>query len=122
MHSTAGTEAREPILGDRNLLQGLLLYASSCCSAGHLFDRVWVIAVGCILWAVMAASFCTTSSVSALSLSLWAVTGVGLALIVPNVQSTIAGQVPVRCCYGPQQTLEVACSFWVKHIRGGCER
>lgn len=60
-------------------------------NAGHLISRVWVIAVGCILWGIMAAAFCMTQAVSPLSLSLWAITGLGLALIIPNVQSTIAG-------------------------------
>lgn len=81
-----------------SMLGGLTLARAMCQAlasplgglAGHLFSRVWVIAIGCILWGVMAAAFCMTRVISALSLSLWAVTGLGLALIIPNVQSTIA--------------------------------
>lgn len=81
-----------------------------------------MIAVGCILWAVMAAAFCTTTSVSALSLSLWAVTGIGLALIIPNVQSTIAGEAPSLPCGSSHTALCAAAGLvhsfqWQKQIR-----
>ena len=54
-------------------------------------NRIWVVAVGCVLWGIMTAGFCFTHSVGAVSMLLWAVTGIGLALVVPNVQSVTAG-------------------------------
>ena len=77
LHSqTAGIGANVTAGASEAHLQGTaFVRLLPAAAAGHLFDRVWVIAVGCILWAVMAASFCTTSSVSALSLSLWASDG-----------------------------------------------
>ena len=54
-------------------------------------NRIWVITVGCVLWGVMTAAFCFMTSLNLLSMLLWAITGIGLALVVPNVQSVTAG-------------------------------
>ena len=64
-------------------------------------NRIWVVSAGCVLWGIMTAAFCFTHSVNAVSMLLWAVTGIGLALVVPNVQSVTAGA-PVRSALSPR--------------------
>jgi MFS family permease len=57
--------------------------------AGHCAHRGRVIGTGCLLWALCAAAFAFSSSIHA-SLPLWALGGVGLALVVPSTQSLVA--------------------------------
>jgi len=56
---------------------------------------MWVVSFGCILWGVMTAAFSAAPSLNFWSMLVWSVTGLGLALVIPNVQSVIAG---VRRC------------------------
>lgn len=57
--------------------------------AGYYYNRVWVIAFGCVLWGTMTACFAGTHSVFAGALC-WGVNGIGLSLVIPNGQSLIA--------------------------------
>ena len=61
--------------------------------AGYYFNRVWVIFVGCTIWGCMTALFsgCTTT---AQGYVLWAINGIGLALVVPTGQSLTADYFP----------------------------
>lgn len=66
---------------------------------GHSYNRVFIICVGCALWTAMTALFVGAAHVWQGCL-LWAVNGVGLALVVPNCQSIVADdwyQRPVVC-------------------------
>jgi MFS family permease len=56
---------------------------------GHYLDRTKVLAAGCFIWAAAAATFafCNTTTSGA---AVWAVNGLGLALLIPNAQSLIA--------------------------------
>ncbi len=83
--------------------------------AGHLLDRTWVISCGCVLWAVMAVAFCGTHAVSASSLGLWAATGLGLALIIPNVQYTIAGE--LSAAISPKRLVQIQDSVGCQAVR-----
>jgi MFS family permease len=57
--------------------------------AGHYYNRATVLSLGCFLWAAMAALFATATSLGAAT-ALWAVNGLGLALLIPNAQSLVA--------------------------------
>ena len=56
---------------------------------GHTYNRVRVVCAGCALWTVMTALFVGATEVWQGCL-LWAVNGIGLALVVPNCQSIVA--------------------------------
>ncbi|KAI7839840.1 hypothetical protein COHA_006425 [Chlorella ohadii] len=60
--------------------------------AGHLLHRGRVIGAGCLLWAACTATFAACGSLAA-GAAVWAVNGLGLALVLPNTQG-IAGSVP----------------------------
>ena len=60
-------------------------------SAGHYINRLWVVSFGCVLWGVMTAAFSCAPSLNFWSMLVWSITGLGLALVIPNVQSVIAG-------------------------------
>ncbi|PNH07804.1 hypothetical protein TSOC_005693 [Tetrabaena socialis] len=57
--------------------------------AGHYFDRVTVLFVGCCIWGFFCAAFSCATTVNQ-GIAAWAFNGVGLALIIPNSQSLIA--------------------------------
>ena len=57
--------------------------------AGHSYNRVLVVAFGCALWGLMTGLFSGCSTL-AQGYSLWAVNGIGLALVVPTGQSLTA--------------------------------
>ncbi|PSC76181.1 MFS general substrate transporter [Micractinium conductrix] len=57
--------------------------------AGHFIPRGTVIAIGCWIWAAMTALFALTTRLS-VALPICAINGVGLALVIPNVQSLTA--------------------------------
>ncbi|KAI3430502.1 hypothetical protein D9Q98_005097 [Chlorella vulgaris] len=57
--------------------------------AGHFMSRGTVIAIGCWLWAAMTAVFACTTSLY-IAMPVCAINGVGLALVIPNVQSLTA--------------------------------
>ena len=57
--------------------------------AGHYYNRIWVISAGCVLWGVMTAAFTACTSVRG-GMVVWAVNGVGLALVIPCSQSLTA--------------------------------
>ena len=63
----------------------------ACVRAGHYLNRMWVVSFGCILWGVMTAAFSAAPSLNFWSMLVWSITGLGLALVIPNVQSVIAG-------------------------------
>ena len=58
--------------------------------AGHYINRLWVVSFGCVLWGVMTAAFSCAPSLNFWSMLVWSITGLGLALVIPNVQSVIA--------------------------------
>jgi len=57
--------------------------------AGHTCNRVAVISVGCGVWAATMAGFAFATTL-AQGIAYWAVTGFGLCLVIPNVQSLTA--------------------------------
>lgn len=57
--------------------------------ASHFMPRGTVICLGCIIWATFTSLFATTNSIS-VALPLVAVNGIGLALVIPSVQSLTA--------------------------------
>jgi len=57
--------------------------------AGQHLHRGRVIGTGCALWALCAVLFASVSSLAA-AICVWALGGVGLALVVPNTQSLTA--------------------------------
>ena len=59
---------------------------------------MWVVSFGCILWGVMTAAFSAAPSLNFWSMLVWSITGLGLALVIPNVQSVIAGAPRCRGC------------------------
>lgn len=67
--------------------------SSSCIPAGHRYNRTFVIALGCSIWGVMTALFSGCSTLTQGYL-LWAVNGIGLALVVPTGQSLTADYYP----------------------------
>lgn len=54
-------------------------------SPGHLLHRGRVIGAGCLLWAACTATFAACGSLAA-GAAVWAVNGLGLALVLPNTQ------------------------------------
>lgn len=52
---------------------------------GHFLHRGHVIGAGCLLWAACTATFAACSSLAA-GAAVWAVNGLGLALVLPNTQ------------------------------------
>ena len=67
-------------------------------------NRMWVVSFGCILWGVMTAAFSAAPALNLWSMLVWSVTGLGLALVIPNVQSVIAGAHKVVGGSGDVQT------------------
>ncbi|PRW32866.1 MFS general substrate transporter isoform A [Chlorella sorokiniana] len=61
--------------------------------AGHFMPRGHVVAAGCWLWATMTALFAMTTRL-AVAMPICAVNGIGLALVIPNVQSLTADYYP----------------------------
>ncbi|KXZ54483.1 hypothetical protein GPECTOR_4g548 [Gonium pectorale] len=57
--------------------------------AGHFFDRVTVLFVGCAIWGFFCTAFSFATTVNQ-GMTAWAFNGVGLSLIIPNSQSLIA--------------------------------
>ncbi|KAG2486460.1 hypothetical protein HYH03_014907 [Edaphochlamys debaryana] len=57
--------------------------------AGHYYDRVSVLFVGCAVWGFFCSAFAFARTVNQ-GIAAWAFNGVGLALIIPNSQSLIA--------------------------------
>ncbi|PRW59549.1 MFS general substrate transporter [Chlorella sorokiniana] len=57
--------------------------------AGHLLHRGRVVGAGCLLWAACTATFAACGSLAA-GAAVWAVNGLGLALVLPNTQSLTA--------------------------------
>ena len=57
--------------------------------AGHYFNRIWVIMLGCSIWGCMTALFSGCTSI-AQGYLLWAVNGIGLSLVIPTGQSLTA--------------------------------
>ena len=57
--------------------------------AGQFFPRGTIIGAGCVLWATMTALFATCTSLRT-AIPVCAINGVGLALVIPNVQSLTA--------------------------------
>jgi MFS family permease len=53
--------------------------------AGHLLHRGRVVGAGCLLWAACTATFAACGSLAA-GAAVWAVNGLGLALVLPNTQ------------------------------------
>ncbi|CAL5221386.1 g3569 [Coccomyxa viridis] len=56
---------------------------------GHYGNRIWVITVGCLIWGVMTVGFSISSSLRE-AIFFWAINGLGLSLVIPNVQSVTA--------------------------------
>jgi MFS family permease len=54
-----------------------------------MYNRAWVVSLGCLIWggSTLAFSFATTVGHG---IATWAVTGLGLCLVIPNVQSMTA--------------------------------
>ena len=61
--------------------------------AGYHLHRGRVLGAGCLLWATATALFSLCSSLSA-GASVWAVNGLGLALVIPTSQSLTADYYP----------------------------
>ncbi|GLC33417.1 hypothetical protein PLESTM_000068900 [Pleodorina starrii] len=57
--------------------------------AGHYFDRVTVLFLGCAIWGFFCTAFSFATTVNQGILA-WAFNGVGLSLIIPNSQSLVA--------------------------------
>lgn len=56
------------------------------CVPGHLLHRGRVVGAGCLLWAGCTAAFAACGSLAA-GAAVWAVNGLGLALVLPNTQA-----------------------------------
>lgn len=54
--------------------------------AGHLLHRGRVVGCGCLLWSACTALFAACHSLHA-GIAVWAVNGLGLALVLPNSQA-----------------------------------
>ncbi|GIM07207.1 hypothetical protein Vretimale_11285, partial [Volvox reticuliferus] len=57
--------------------------------AGHYFDRVTVLFLGCAIWGFFCTAFAFATTVNQ-GIAAWAFNGVGLSLIIPNSQSLVA--------------------------------
>ncbi|MEW5315846.1 MAG: hypothetical protein WDW38_007248 [Sanguina aurantia] len=60
---------------------------------GHQYDRVVVLACGCMFWAFFTCAFAFISGTTQGAM-VWAFNGIGLSLIIPNTQSLIADYYP----------------------------
>ncbi|CAK0781097.1 hypothetical protein CVIRNUC_005284 [Coccomyxa viridis] len=56
---------------------------------GHYGNRIWVITAGCLVWGVMTLGFSVSRSLRE-AIFFWAINGLGLSLVIPNVQSVTA--------------------------------
>lgn len=56
---------------------------------GHTFNRVYVIAFGCLIWGCTTLLFSFTSNVGWGAFT-WAWNGIGLSFVIPNTQSLVA--------------------------------
>ena len=56
--------------------------------AGHYGNRIWVITAGCLVWGVMTLGFSVSRSLRE-AIFFWAINGLGLSLVIPNVQVRI---------------------------------
>lgn len=63
--------------------------AVSWCTAGHYFNRIWVISLGCTIWGIMTCGFAFCKSKEQ-GYFFWAMNGVGLSMVIPNGQSVTA--------------------------------
>ena len=71
-----------------------------CRRAGHYGNRIWVITAGCLVWGVMTLGFSASRSLRAAT-CFWAINGLGLSLVIPNVQVSAGGcssTAPVLLC------------------------
>jgi hypothetical protein len=57
--------------------------------AGHMYNRAYVIAAGCAIWAAFTAAFSVCTSIEQ-GMLIWAFNGMGLSWMIPNGQSLIA--------------------------------
>jgi MFS family permease len=91
----ASFQATPAQLGNITLARALAQALSSPLAgvASNFAPRGRVIGAGCLLWAAFTALFACTSSLAA-ALPLVAVNGVGLALVIPSVQSLTADLTP----------------------------
>lgn len=64
--------------------------------AGHYYNRIWVITVGCLIWGCMTLGFSMAPTIQAATL-FWAVNGFGMSLAIPNVQVLLHTLVAHRC-------------------------
>ena len=64
-------------------------------TAGHLYNRVQVISIGCCLWGICTAGFSMCQSLKQ-GYIFWAVNGIGLSLVIPTGQSLIADYYQVK--------------------------
>ena len=63
--------------------------------ATHLLPRSHIIFLGCLIWSIFTILFALTNSVAA-ALPLCAINGIGLALVIPSVQSLTADYHPAE--------------------------
>ncbi|CAL8468475.1 g8015 [Coccomyxa elongata] len=56
---------------------------------GHWYNRIYVITCGCIIWGLMTLGFSLSRNLI-MAICFWAINGLGLALVIPNVQSVTA--------------------------------
>eukprot|EP00884_Botryococcus_braunii_P002276 jgi/Botrbrau1/12049/Bobra.0295s0005.1 len=56
---------------------------------GHMYNRAWVVSLGCLVWGLTTTAFSFTHNVGQ-GIATWAITGIGLCLVIPNVQSITA--------------------------------
>ncbi|KAK9845923.1 hypothetical protein WJX81_006083 [Elliptochloris bilobata] len=56
---------------------------------GHYYNRAWVISGGCLIWGVVTVGFSMARTLRE-GIFFWAFNGLGLALVIPNVQSLTA--------------------------------
>jgi MFS family permease len=57
--------------------------------AGHYYNRTWVITLGCVIWGLTTTAFAFSTNLGQ-GIASWAITGIGLCLVIPNVQSLTA--------------------------------
>ncbi|GAB4813864.1 hypothetical protein N2152v2_000910 [Parachlorella kessleri] len=85
-------------LGTLVLCRALVQALSSPLSGvlGDRYDRTYIVSVGCLLWGVMTAAIGLSMSLGQAMVSC-AFNGLGLALVIPCVQSLIADYYPPDC-------------------------
>lgn len=54
-----------------------------------MYNRAWVVSAGCLVWGATTTAFSFTTNVGQ-GIATWAITGLGLCLVIPNVQSLTA--------------------------------